>query len=211
MPTRLLTQRYSICRSTRRTSTRSRCRSATSKHFCESSQSEPPRSLRRTRVSEVNSTSRVPTDGSQNPGAPRQRQAFSDGGTMGQSGRPARERSAMMRMAEQWTVCRAVRARHGFEEKSRLRIKRLFGAHRMCRCVLFLLKSQTARPTSLVLQATKRADLPSTAHLGTDEFSSGRVAQLLATSHRVHRSARAVDVPIVSRPAFRQSSLGTAQ
>src|SRR5262249_46119573 len=84
----------------------------------------------------------------------------------------------------------------------RVLLKRLFGVHPTCRCALLLLKRQAARSTSPILQATKRADLPSTAHLGTRELPSGRVAQLLATSDRVDRLTRVAVVPTVSRPAF---------
>jgi hypothetical protein len=48
--------------------------------------------------------------------------------------------------------------------------KRLFGGHPMCRCTLFVVKTQPARPASPILQATNRVDLPSTAHFGTRKF-----------------------------------------
>jgi hypothetical protein len=48
--------------------------------------------------------------------------------------------------------------------------KRLFGRHPTCGCPLFLVKRQAVRPASPILQATKRADLPSTAHFDTREL-----------------------------------------
>jgi hypothetical protein len=47
-------------------------------------------------------------------------------------------------------------------------LKRLFGGGPTYRCAL--LKRQAARRASPILQATKRADLPSTAHFCTQEF-----------------------------------------
>jgi len=48
--------------------------------------------------------------------------------------------------------------------------KRHFGGHPTCRCSLFLVKRRAGRRASPILQATGRADLPSTAHLGIREF-----------------------------------------
>src|SRR5262245_462852 len=85
------------------------------------------------------------------------------------------------------------------------------GGHPTCRCALFLVKRRAARRASPILQATRRADPPSTAHLGTGELPAGRVAQLPATSDRDHRLTPVAAVPTVSRPAFRSSSVETAQ
>src|ERR1700751_2763691 len=47
--------------------------------------------------------------------------------------------------------------------------KRPFGGHPTCGGALFLVKRQATRRAAPTLQATKRADLPSTAHLCTRE------------------------------------------
>src|SRR5215467_2442485 len=44
------------------------------------------------------------------------------------------------------------------------------GDHPTCRTALFLVKRRAARRASPILQATRRADPPSTAHLGTREL-----------------------------------------
>jgi hypothetical protein len=81
--------------------------------------------------------------------------------------------------------------------------KQLFGRHLTYQCAPLLVEIQAVRRASPILQATERADLPSTAHPGTREFPSGRAAQLLATSDRVHRLTRVAVPPTVSRPTFR--------
>src|SRR5262249_61117935 len=64
----------------------------------------------------------------------------------------------------------SARARYGPEERIGGFTKRFFGKHPTCRCALVLVKREAAQRASPILQATKRADLPSTAHLGTREF-----------------------------------------
>jgi hypothetical protein len=48
--------------------------------------------------------------------------------------------------------------------------KQLFGRHPTYQCAPLLVERQAARRAVPTLQATKRADLPSTAHLGTRQF-----------------------------------------
>ena len=48
--------------------------------------------------------------------------------------------------------------------------KQLFGRHLMHQCAPLLVEIQAVRRASPILQATERADLLSTAHLGTREF-----------------------------------------